>query len=65
MDYLVEDFTDIDNMLRLLHDHRGAERRGLGYEECLNGVAYDADADELFCTGKCWPKLFRLRVDAP
>ena len=38
------------------------ERRTLSSEHCLNGIAYDADADELYVTGKCWPKLFRLKV---
>ena len=38
------------------------ERSKLGMEECLNGLAYDEERDELFVTGKCWPKLFRLRV---
>ena len=34
------------------------ERRSLrSQEECLNGIAYDADADELYVTGKCWPKV--------
>jgi glutamine cyclotransferase len=28
----------------------------------LNGIAYDADRDRLFVTGKLWPKLFEIRV---
>jgi glutaminyl-peptide cyclotransferase len=27
----------------------------------LNGIAYDADEDRLFVTGKLWPKLFEVR----
>jgi glutaminyl-peptide cyclotransferase len=28
----------------------------------LNGIAYDAQHDRLFVTGKEWPKLFEIRV---
>lgn len=28
----------------------------------LNGIAYDAQSDRLFITGKLWPKLFEIRV---
>jgi glutaminyl-peptide cyclotransferase len=28
----------------------------------LNGIAYDATHDRLFVTGKCWPKLFEIRL---
>ena len=28
----------------------------------LNGIAYDAQADRLFVTGKLWPKLFEIQV---
>ena len=28
----------------------------------LNGIAYDADRDRLFVTGKLWPKLFEIRL---
>lgn len=33
------------------------------YEEVLNGIAYDAEGDRLFVTGKRWPRLFEIRVD--
>lgn len=29
--------------------------------DVLNGIAYDADRDRLFVTGKLWPKLFEIR----
>jgi len=32
--------------------------------DVLNGIAYDAVRDRLFVTGKLWPTLFELRVDA-
>jgi len=28
--------------------------------DVLNGIAYDADTDRLFVTGKLWPKLFEI-----
>jgi glutamine cyclotransferase len=33
-------------------------------EAVLNGIAYDAEHDRLFVTGKLWPKLFEIRVVA-
>ena len=29
----------------------------------LNGIAYDAENDRLFVTGKNWPKLFEIAVE--
>lgn len=28
----------------------------------LNGIAYDAATDRLWVTGKCWPKIFQVRL---
>lgn len=33
-----------------------------GSEAVLNGIAYDAEADRLFVTGKNWPQLFEIEV---
>lgn len=30
--------------------------------DVLNGIAYDAAHDRLFVTGKCWPKLFQIKL---
>jgi glutamine cyclotransferase len=30
--------------------------------DVLNGIAYDADGDRLFVTGKWWPKLFEIAL---
>lgn len=30
--------------------------------DVLNGIAYDADGDRLFVTGKYWPKLFEIEL---
>ncbi|MEP6963678.1 MAG: glutaminyl-peptide cyclotransferase, partial [Acidobacteriota bacterium] len=32
--------------------------------DVLNGIAYDAQGDRIFITGKLWPKLFEIRVVA-
>jgi len=41
------------------------ERRRLGDDEhCLNGIAHDPVHDRLFVTGKCWPDLFEIAVEA-
>lgn len=31
----------------------------------LNGIAYDAEADRLFVTGKNWPQLFEIELTRP
>lgn len=31
-------------------------------EAVLNGIAYDAQSNRLFVTGKLWPKLFELKI---
>jgi glutaminyl-peptide cyclotransferase len=41
----------------LLH---GADRTPQA--EVLNGIAYDAEHDRLFVTGKLWPKLFEIKL---
>ena len=33
-----------------------------GQTDVLNGIAYDAEHDRLFVTGKRWPKLFEIRL---
>jgi len=30
--------------------------------DVLNGIAYDADHDRIFVTGKLWPKLFEIEI---
>jgi glutaminyl-peptide cyclotransferase len=32
-------------------------------EAVANGIAYDAERDRVFITGKNWPKLFEIKVD--
>jgi glutamine cyclotransferase len=31
-------------------------------EHVLNGIAYDPIAREMFVTGKCWPKIYQIRL---
>jgi glutamine cyclotransferase len=33
--------------------------------DVLNGIAYDAETDRLFVTGKLWPKLFEIELVSP
>ncbi|HEV8590642.1 MAG TPA: glutaminyl-peptide cyclotransferase, partial [Pyrinomonadaceae bacterium] len=33
-------------------------------ENTLNGIAYDADKDRIFVTGKNWKKLYEIKVVA-
>ena len=33
--------------------------------DVLNGIAYDAEDDRLFVTGKLWPKLFEIELVSP
>lgn len=35
-----------------------------GSEDVLNGIAYDAETNRLFVTGKLWPKLFEIKIVA-
>ncbi len=37
---------------------------GVGSAGVLNGIAYDAENDRLFVTGKRWPKLLEIRLIA-
>jgi glutaminyl-peptide cyclotransferase len=36
--------------------------RGMDRDSVANGVAYDAENDRLFVTGKNWPQLFEIRL---
>lgn len=33
--------------------------------DVLNGIAYDADGERLFVTGKLWPKIFEIKLVSP
>jgi glutamine cyclotransferase len=33
-----------------------------GQVDVLNGIAYDAEGDRIFVTGKLWPKLFEIQL---
>jgi len=30
--------------------------------DVLNGIAYDAENDRLYVTGKLWPKIFEIEL---
>ncbi|MDO1529986.1 glutaminyl-peptide cyclotransferase [Fulvimonas sp. R45] len=42
-----------------------ADSLGDPVNDVLNGIAYDAKHDRLFVTGKCWPKLYEIRLTGP
>lgn len=33
-----------------------------GYEDVLNGIAFDSESDRLFVTGKNWPRLYEIEL---
>lgn len=39
-----------------------AERKLMGQDDVLNGIAYDPAGKRLFVTGKQWPKLFEITL---
>ena len=42
-----------------------AEQRNVPLDDVLNGIAYDADTQRIFVTGKYWPSLFEIRILTP
>ncbi|MEO9971134.1 MAG: glutaminyl-peptide cyclotransferase [Hyphomonadaceae bacterium] len=42
-----------------------AEQRNVPLDDVLNGIAYDADTQRIFVTGKHWPSLFEIRILTP
>jgi glutamine cyclotransferase len=48
-------WIDLENILP-------AGERTPGSDSVLNGIAYDAEHDRLFVTGKNWPKLFEIKL---
>lgn len=38
------------------------QANGLGLNDVLNGIAYDANGDRLFVTGKNWPFLYQINI---
>jgi glutamine cyclotransferase len=53
----VETWIDLAGLLKP-EDRKGSE-------DVLNGIAYDAQGDRLFVTGKLWPKLFHIELTGP
>jgi glutamine cyclotransferase len=37
--------------------------RFAGRADVLNGIAYDADGQRLFVTGKLWPELLQIEIE--
>jgi glutamine cyclotransferase len=51
---LVTNWIDCSDLRKQLPPGSGAE--------VLNGIAYDAQKDRIFVTGKFWPRLFEIRI---
>ena len=49
-------WIDLRGLYRLVDDGKRAD--------VLNGIAYDTKNNRLFVTGKFWPKLFEIRLEA-
>ncbi|SDX26905.1 glutaminyl-peptide cyclotransferase [Lysobacter enzymogenes] len=54
----VRGWIDLSGLLR----QHGSGGRGA---DVLNGIAYDAQGDRLFVTGKLWPDLFQIELVPP
>jgi len=69
--YTVDEILVIDPRSRrvLAHVDVSALRSRLapnpGHAEVLNGIAYHAERDTFFLTGKYWPKMFEVRFVTP
>lgn len=50
----VTGWIDLKGLLKSIDRH--------GNEDVLNGIAYDAERDRYFVTGKLWSKLFEIRI---
>jgi glutamine cyclotransferase len=44
----------VDDLTKLL-----PKRDKTGKEDCFNGIALDSATDDIYFTGKWWPKVFR------
>ena len=54
---------DLSALLQRANEER--TKRGLyslGYDECLNGIAYDWQNKHLWITGKNWPLFFKIKL---
>lgn len=51
----VQSMIDLQGILQ-------TENISAGQADVLNGIAYDAENDTLFITGKLWPRLFEIKV---
>jgi glutaminyl-peptide cyclotransferase len=49
----VTGWVDLQNLL---------SARARASTDVLNGIAYDAEGDRLFVTGKLWPRLFEIKL---
>lgn len=52
----VEEVWDMSSLVQAIPEF---ERKNI---DVLNGIAYDAEAQKLYVTGKFWPRLFEVRI---
>ncbi len=64
-DRLVRLSSDTGEVLAWVDLSRLVPRMQRSRDDVLNGIAYDADADRLFVTGKNWPQLFEITLVRP
>jgi glutaminyl-peptide cyclotransferase len=53
----VEGVADMNRLVKEM-----ANTQHLGHDDVLNGIAYDAENDRLFVTGKYWGELFEIEL---
>src|SRR5262245_13529982 len=59
----VTGWIDLSDLLpRLVPPPKDVEGLGAYGKAVANGIAYDAQTDRLFVTGKNWPRLFEIRL---
>ena len=54
--------TGVIDLTRLVTPDEQAKGRPI---DVLNGIAYDAEHDRLFVTGKLWPDLYEIKLTGP
>ena len=61
-DYIARIAPDTGRVLGYIDLHGLLTANERPSDGVLNGIAYDAQRDRLFVTGKLWPKLFEIRI---
>ncbi len=63
LDHIVRINPDTGDVMGWIDAGQLRERlKSVRKPEVLNGIAYDAEKDRLFVTGKYWPNIFEIRI---